>query len=186
VGERISLPDVITISRIALAPTLVLLAPFGAPWFVAFLWCGVSDVLDGALARRRGHGSRMGARLDSLSDAVVALALSLVLVPLLEWHAWMIAWVLAIAAVRLISVIVCRLRFGTVSLLHTYANKACGVVLFVSIALIPWLGQDAPVVASCVAATLSSLEELVLMATMRTLDLDRASLLSRKPDERHG
>ncbi|MCH3968650.1 MAG: CDP-alcohol phosphatidyltransferase family protein [Atopobiaceae bacterium] len=180
---RAILPDAITISRIAVAPALLLLAPFGTPWFAAFLWCGASDVLDGALARRWRHGSRMGARLDSLSDAVFTLVLLIVLVPLLEWHVWMVVWVIAIAVVRLFSIVTCRLRFGTASLLHTYANKACGVVLFVSIALIPWLGQDVPVVVSCMAATLSALEELVLMATMRMLDLDRASILVRKQDD---
>lgn len=182
---RAALPDIITISRIVVAPTLLLLVPFGVPWFAAYLWCGVSDVLDGALARHWHQGSHLGARLDSLSDAVAALALVIVLVPLLEWYAWMVVWVIAIALVRLLSIITCRLRFGMPSLLHTYANKVCGVVLFVSVALIPWLGQDIPVVVSCVVAMLSALEELVLMATMRTLDLDRTSLLTWGQGGRH-
>lgn len=63
-------PDHVTWTGFALAALAALVAGFG--WFVAagvlYIVGGAADLLDGALARRRGGGSRRGAFLDSTLD----------------------------------------------------------------------------------------------------------------------
>lgn len=176
---RATLPNAITVSRIAAALGLLALIPFSAPWFALYVWCGASDVADGALARRWHLDDAMGARLDSIADTVLAVVLAFELLPLVMGQVWLAAWVGGITLVRLASLVVCRRRFGVSSFLHTTANKVTGIVSFVAIALVPWCGITAAAVLPCVLASLSAAEELALMATADALDLDEKGMFHR-------
>lgn len=70
-----SIPLALTIFRICSAPVLLFLAALGRERF--FLWLAIaallSDVLDGALARRLGASSETGRLLDSWADLLIAL-----------------------------------------------------------------------------------------------------------------
>lgn len=70
-----SIPLALTIFRICSAPVLLVLAAMGKERF--FLWLAIaamlSDVLDGALARRLGASSETGRLLDSWADLLIAL-----------------------------------------------------------------------------------------------------------------
>lgn len=70
-----SIPLALTIFRICSAPALMVLAAMGKERF--FLWLAIaallSDVLDGALARRLGASSETGRLLDSWADLLIAL-----------------------------------------------------------------------------------------------------------------
>jgi CDP-diacylglycerol--glycerol-3-phosphate 3-phosphatidyltransferase len=69
-----SIPLALTIFRICSAPVLLWLAAIGRERF--FLWLAIaamlSDVLDGALARRLGASSETGRLLDSWADLLIA------------------------------------------------------------------------------------------------------------------
>src|SRR5947208_13977627 len=77
----LSLPNLITISRILLVPVFaVLFAVPGAPArivaFIVFCIAGASDALDGLAARKFNAGSDFGRMLDPIADKVlVAIAL---------------------------------------------------------------------------------------------------------------
>lgn len=70
-----SIPLALTIFRLCSAPVLMILAAMGRERF--FLWLAIaallSDVLDGALARRLGTSSETGRLLDSWADLLIAL-----------------------------------------------------------------------------------------------------------------
>jgi CDP-diacylglycerol--glycerol-3-phosphate 3-phosphatidyltransferase len=70
-----SIPLALTIFRICSAPVLLALAAMGKER--VFLWLAIaamlSDVLDGALARRLGASSETGRLLDSWADLLIAL-----------------------------------------------------------------------------------------------------------------
>lgn len=70
-----SIPTALTVFRLLSAPVLMVLAYLGLER--AFLWLAIaamlSDVLDGALARRLGAASETGRLLDSWADLLIAL-----------------------------------------------------------------------------------------------------------------
>ena len=75
-GSRLTLPNVITLARIASCPLLFLLAiapgeeaRYGA--FVLFLAAALSDVWDGWLARSRGLITDLGKLLDPFADKLL-------------------------------------------------------------------------------------------------------------------
>jgi len=70
-----SIPTALTIFRLLSAPVLMVLAYMGRERY--FLWLAIaallSDVLDGALARRLGASSETGRLLDSWADLLIAM-----------------------------------------------------------------------------------------------------------------
>ncbi len=73
-----NLPNLLTLSRIPLTFAVVLLV-FGE-WlgaatlaFALFIVCGITDWLDGYLARKHGHVSRFGIFMDALTDKIAVL-----------------------------------------------------------------------------------------------------------------
>ena len=103
------------------------------PFWVLYLIAGLTDILDGFLARRWGVESKFGARLDSLADFVFVLAVGYKLFPWLKLPAalWMmIAFIALMKIVNAISSYVVRHR---IEYLHTKANKLTGFLLFVGV-----------------------------------------------------
>ena len=75
-GARLNLPNVITLTRIAVCPVLIFLviaqgtgARYGA--FVLFVLAALSDVWDGYLARKHGLITDIGKLLDPLADKLL-------------------------------------------------------------------------------------------------------------------
>lgn len=58
------IPNMITLSRILAAVIMVLVEPFSIPFWVLYIYAGVSDMIDGTIARISNHQSALGARLD--------------------------------------------------------------------------------------------------------------------------
>jgi cardiolipin synthase len=78
----LSIPNLITLARILLVPIVVwAIATPGAMWiaFVLFLVAGVSDAIDGYLAKRFGMTSVLGAYLDPLADKALIVSIYLTL-----------------------------------------------------------------------------------------------------------
>ncbi|MBQ5555857.1 MAG: CDP-alcohol phosphatidyltransferase family protein, partial [Erysipelotrichaceae bacterium] len=49
---RKNLANIITFTRILGTLCLIFLTPLTLPFFVVYIWCGLSDVLDGFVARK--------------------------------------------------------------------------------------------------------------------------------------
>lgn len=74
-----TLPNILTLSRIALAPVIALLPFIDGYWpkviaFVVFLAAAISDIYDGKLARERKQISDLGKELDPLADKLLLFA----------------------------------------------------------------------------------------------------------------
>ncbi len=85
------LPNLITISRIALAPVLILLLKDQeyAASLAVFLIAGVSDGLDGFIAKRYGFVSRLGSVLDPLADKTLLVSSYVMLTMLNHLPFWL-------------------------------------------------------------------------------------------------
>src|SRR5574338_330037 len=81
----LSLPNLLTLSRILAVPILVFLLWRPAPidyaiTFVLYCVVGMTDYLDGYLARAQGQISRLGQFLDPIADKIMVAAVILMLV----------------------------------------------------------------------------------------------------------
>jgi len=71
-----NLPNAITVSRIALVPVLILLLKSQdyVPALIVFLIAGISDALDGYIAKRYNLVTGLGAILDPLADKILLVS----------------------------------------------------------------------------------------------------------------
>ena len=78
------IPDLLSASRIVLCIPLLLVDAITVPFWILYLIAGITDILDGFLARRWGVESKFGGRLDSLADFVFVLTVGYKFFPLLK------------------------------------------------------------------------------------------------------
>lgn len=94
-----SLPDQLTVARVAAVPVVVLLYAWDFPnhayWATAvFVVAMATDQIDGWLARRRGTTSPLGSLLDPVADKVLILAALVMLIGEGVAPAWMVALII--------------------------------------------------------------------------------------------
>jgi cardiolipin synthase len=78
----LSIPNLITLGRILLVPIVVwAIATPGTMWiaFLLFVAAGISDAVDGFLAKRFGMTTELGAYLDPLADKALIVSIYLTL-----------------------------------------------------------------------------------------------------------
>jgi cardiolipin synthase (CMP-forming) len=87
-----NLPNLITIGRILLVPVtvwLIISGEFGLA-FVAFLMAGISDGVDGYIARRFNQRTELGAYLDPIADKALLVSIYVSLGLLKFLPAWLV------------------------------------------------------------------------------------------------
>lgn len=74
--------NLITCIRILCAAALAFLPVLSSSFYAVYLLAGISDMLDGFIARRTNTTSSLGARLDTLADFAFSAVCLLRLLPL--------------------------------------------------------------------------------------------------------
>ena len=80
--------NLLTLCRIPLALFLLFVAPLSPDFFLFYVLAGITDMLDGPLARRSHTANRTGAWLDSLADTVFLAAMLFRLLPAVTLPHW--------------------------------------------------------------------------------------------------
>lgn len=156
--------DTITSLRIALSLYLLFL-PLGSTGFLAvYTFAGLTDALDGWLARKTGTASEFGARLDSIADLLFYGILLLRLFPVFWQTLPTTIWffVAAIVLIRLAAYAAAAVRYHQFASLHTWLNKLTGACVF----LLPYVFAVSTGIAYCwivcILALAAALEELAI------------------------
>ena len=154
--------NIITGSRIVFSLSLLFI-PLSSAWFYAlYLLCGLSDIVDGIVARRTNRASDFGAKLDTAADMVFAAAAAVKILPGLVLPKWLWVWILLIALVKLSSIAVGFLRCGRLVALHTKLNKATGLMLFLLPLTLGCIDAAHSIAVVCPVATLAAVQEFFM------------------------
>ena len=151
--------DAITFFRMAAGIVLLFCPVFSPVFYVFYIAAGLSDMLDGFVARKTDTVSKFGARLDTIADFVLVVACLIKLLPILIIPAWLYGWIGMIAlikAVNIVSGFAVQKRFAAV---HSVMNKATGVLLFLLPLAIPVLPLKYSAIVVCSAATFAAIQE---------------------------
>ena len=151
--------NALTICRIVLCAALLITEAFSPTFFLVYALAGLTDMLDGYVARRANSESELGARLDSIADLVLVIVCLVKLLPAIDVPIWLWAWVAAIALVKVANVASGLVVEKRLVMPHTIANKAAGLVVFLFPFAIPLFGITAPAVIACAVASFAAIEE---------------------------
>ena len=92
-----TIPNLITIGRLFLVP-LVIVMIINANWdaaFILFVVAGISDAIDGFLAKRCGMASELGAWLDPVADKALIVSIYITLAIVGAIPIWLVVLVAA-------------------------------------------------------------------------------------------
>jgi cardiolipin synthase len=147
----LTLPNVITFGRLCVVPLAVWLVMehrFEAAFFL-FLAAGLSDAVDGWLARRSGGGNSVGALLDPVADKALLVSLYVTLAAVAVLPDWLAILVVFRDAVIVGGIVVLSLLGQSVPIRPLYVSKlntALQIVLVAVALLLSGFALDAPVV----------------------------------------
>lgn len=158
-AERVTLANALTICRIAFSIALLAPAAFSPMFFVLYVLAGLTDMLDGYVARKTRTESEFGAKLDSVADLVFVVASLVKVLPAVDVPAWLWIWVAAIALVKAANVASGFVMEKRLVMPHTTANKVAGFVVFLVPLAIPHAGVAVPASVACAVATFAAVQE---------------------------
>ncbi len=126
------LANIITISRLIGTFVLIFLEPLSKEFFICYSWCGLSDVLDGFIARKTNSISKFGSRLDSISDLFLYTTMMVRIMPELDRiyppYFWILIYI--VVGIRILCYIVVGIRHRYFISRHTILNKLSGLLMF--------------------------------------------------------
>ena len=152
--------NIITGSRVVLSLPLLFI-PLTSAWFYTlYLLCGLSDMVDGTVARRTSSASEFGARLDTLSDFVFMSVALIKFVPHLHIPVWLWIWIGIIAMIKLGNAAWGFVRTKKLISPHTLPNKITGLLLFLLPATISFIDLTYTLPIVCTLATVAAIHEV--------------------------
>ena len=155
--------NIITGSRIVFSLPLLFI-PLSSAWFYMFyLLCGFSDMIDGTVARKTKSVSEFGARLDTASDLVFMTAALISLVPHLHVPTWLWIWIGLIATIKLCGAVGDLIRTGRFAFPHTVLNKVTGLILFLLPVTTIFIEPTYTMPFVCAVATVAAVHERYYM-----------------------
>lgn len=151
--------NIITSCRVLCSILLLFFHMTSIPFYVLYLFCGLSDVLDGIVARKTHTVSAFGAKLDTIADFIFVVILMIKIWLEMEVPIWLWIWIVTIGGIKTVNVIggfVLAKRFIVV---HTILNKITGVLLFLLPLSLFGVDLNYSVMVVCVVATISAIQE---------------------------
>ena len=162
--------NIITGSRMVLSLPLLLI-PLTSAWFYVFyLLCGLSDMIDGTVARKTKSASEFGARLDTVSDFVFMTVALIKFVPHLHIPVWMWVWIGIIAMIKLGNAALGFVRAKKLISPHTILNKIAGLLLFLLPVTISFVDLTYTLPIVCAVATVAAMYEVYFSYSEKKYD----------------
>lgn len=159
------IPNIITGLRIAGAAALVPPEAPQLPFLTVYALCGISDIADGAIARRLGVAGKAGAVFDSIADLVFAAVCAVKLLPLIEPQICLLIVICIIAVIKLASLAAAFFKNRSFGFHHTAANRLTGLLLFFGLPLMAVYQENLIAVIICAAAAFAAVQELWINIT---------------------
>ena len=123
--------NIITGIRIVCSIAMLFFPAFSPAFYALYIAAGVSDMIDGTVARKTGTVSESGSKLDTVADLVLVTVCLIKFIPVIHIPMWLIIWIIVIAAIKGINLISGYVMHKEFVAVHTVMNRVTGILLFV-------------------------------------------------------
>ena len=156
--------NIITGSR-AIFSLPLLFIPLSSAWFYAlYLLCGLTDMIDGTIARKTGSVSKFGARLDTASDFIFMFVCSLKILPIMHIPIWLWVWIIIVALIKIFNITLVFIHKKKLISIHSVLNKITGFALFLLPPTLTFAPTTCSIVTICVLASIAAIQEVYFIA----------------------
>ena len=151
--------NIITIVRILCSIAILFCPVFSVAFYALYITAGVSDMIDGWVARKTNTVSAFGAKLDTVADFVFVVACLVKLLPTMDIPVWLYVWMGIIALIKVINIISGYVGQKQFVAVHSLMNKVTGMLLFLFPLTLSFLDLKFSATAVCIIATFAAIQE---------------------------
>ena len=163
------LANLITSCRVVCSIWMLFFPVFSFKFYVLYLFCGFTDMIDGNVARKTKSVTTFGSRLDSVADFIFVVAASIKLLPALNIPTWLWGWGLIISIAKIINITFGFVRKHRLIFEHTAMNKLTGCLLFLLPLTVSFIDLKYSANVVCVIAVFSVIQEGYYIKTDREI-----------------
>ena len=151
--------NILTGFRILGSILLLFFPAFSVGFYIIYLFCGFSDMIDGTIARKTNSTSEFGAKIDTVADLLFVAASIIRLLPAIHIPGWLWIWGGGIAVIKISNIILGYASKKQLISLHSIMNKITGLLLFLLPLTLSFVEAKYSSVAVCSIATLAAIQE---------------------------
>ena len=159
------LANFITASRMIGSILLLFFPVFSIPFYILYLFCGITDMVDGTIARKTNAVSKFGEKLDTVADFIFVSVSLVKFLPVMDIQKWLWIWIIVIAVIRIGNMGFAVVSGKTFVSLHTMMNKLTGLLLFLLPLTLHMIELEYSAVLICTVATFAAVQEGYLIRT---------------------
>ena len=148
--------NIITALRIVCAFAMLFCPVFSPQFYGFYIAAGISDIIDGTVARKTGSSSEFGAKFDSIADLFFVTAAAVKIFPQISLPKFIWIWTGIIAVVKTARIVVACIREKKFSIPHSISNKITGFLLFIFPLTIPFVDLWVSAGVVCAVATVAA------------------------------
>lgn len=157
--------NILTGCRIFGSILLLFFPAFSLDFYLIYLLCGFSDMVDGTIARKTNSASKFGSHLDTVADLIFVMVSFIKLLPAINIPRYLWIWGVVIAFIKISNIIQGYAVNKQFVSIHTIMNKVTGLLLFLLPLTISFVELNYVAVAVCSIATFSALQEWFYVIT---------------------
>ena len=157
--------NIVTGCRILGSVLLLFFPVLSVEFYIIYIICGFSDMIDGSIARKTNSTSELGAKIDTVADLAFVTVSLIKILPTIHIPGWLWIWGVVIAIIKIDNIIrgyVSKKQFIS---LHTIMNKITGLLLFLLPLTLSFIELKYSAVVVCFIATFAAIQEGVYIAT---------------------
>ena len=158
------LANIITCLRIIGSVVLLFFDVPSFPFYITYLLCGFSDMIDGTIARKTNFVSSFGSKLDTAADIVFMAVCSVKLLPLIHIPVSLWTWIAVIAIIKFANIVMGFVRGKKLVDYHTVLNKITGLTLFLLPFTLQLIEPTYSFALVCTVATIAAVQESYYIA----------------------
>ena len=162
--------NIFTGIRIVISAALIFFRPFSVPFYVLYITGGITDMIDGPIARKTGTAGDSGAIFDTAADFIFFAVCLIKPIPALGIPKWIFIWIAVIFVIKITNIISGLFMYKKLISPHTVMNKITGLLLFI----LPIAARFIDIVeigaAVCAVATFAAIQEGHYIRTRRNIN----------------
>ena len=151
--------NIITGIRIVISVALLVFPALSPAFFVLYIAGGLSDMIDGAVARRTGTVSEFGSKLDTIADIIFVAVCLIKVIPVLVAPIWLYIWIAVIAFIKIANIAIGYTRQKELISVHSAMNKVAGGLLFFFPLTLAFIDLKHSAAVVCMFATAAAIQE---------------------------
>lgn len=126
-----NIANILSISRIFLALSLFFFIKNETGFLIMYSICWFTDAIDGSIARATGSESELGSKVDDIGDyTLIVIMIIIMIIWIKSLVIPLLPFLGALIIIRVGNIILTRIKFGKLCIIHTYLNKFTAMLAF--------------------------------------------------------